>query len=279
MSNIRVCPINFFDAATLVESPAMEATMPATNAQLTARDKSARSTGAASVTQTIKGAWGGAARKINSFFIFRHNGQGGSVRLRLYPNDDYTGTPYDSTALALFTAITSDSYDWGIAATSPDSANDLLGADSPYSLFFTTFTAKSFQIDFTSGVRAYWDIGRIYLGKYLEAPTNPRYGMTVTENYNDIQTRTKGGSLRTRAGEKWRDLKVDMFYQTDATRALWRDLVSHVQLNRDVAIAVFPSVGGRQERDYVFNAQLQAPSSFAWSNPNFNEVTYTFTEV
>lgn len=276
MSNLRICPHNFFDDATLTESPAMETTLPATNAQLTARDKSARST--SSAAQTIKGAWGGEARKINSFFVFRHNGQGGTVQLKLYPNADWTGTPYDSTALDLFTAITSDSHDWGIAASSPDSANDLLGADAPYSLFFSTFTAKSFEIIFSSCDRAYWDIGRIFLGKYLEAPYNPR-SLTVTPANNDKQTRTLGGSLRARAGERWRDIRVDMFYETDATRALWRDLMTMIQQSGDVAISVFPGVGGRQERDHVFNMMLREPTAYEWTLANTNNAAYTFTEV
>lgn len=277
MANLRICPINFFDEATLTETPAMVTTMPATNAQLTARGDTARST--SSATQTIKGTWGGATRKIDSFFAFRHNGQGGLCQLLLYPNADWTGTPYDSTALALSTAITSSSYDWGTAAASPDSDNDLLLSDAPYSLFFTLFTAKSFSIVFSSCDRAYWDIGRVYLGKYLEAPYNPKYGMVVSEEYNDIQTRTKGGSLRTRAGEKWHDLKIDMFYANEATRALWRDLISKIQMNTDVAVSVFPGVGGRDERDHVFNMQLKSPTAFNWSNVNFNEASYNFTEV
>ena len=277
MNNIRVCPINFFDAATLVETPAMVTTLPATYAQLTARDKTARST--SSATQTIQGTWGGQTRKIDSFFIFRHNGQGGSIRLRLWANADYTGSVQDTGTVALSTAITSNSFDWGTNVSAPDSNNDLLLSDSPYSLFFTVFTAKSFTIDFTSCQRSYWDIGRIFLGKYVEAPYNPSAGLTMGEEYNDIQMRTKGGSLRTRAGEKWRTLKVDMFYATDATRAIWRDLISKIQMNGNVAISVFPGAGGRQERDHVFNAQLQAPTSFAMSLANTYAATYTFTEV
>lgn len=276
MSNLRLCPINFFDSAALVESPALESTMPATNAQLTARDKTARST--SSATQTIKGAWGGEARKINAFFLFRHNAQGGTVQLKLYPNDDYTGTAYDSTALAVGAAITTDSHDWGIAATAPDSAVDLLLADAPYFLFFSTFTAKSFEIIFASCDRSYWDVGRVFLGKYLEAPYNPE-GMAVTPANGDQQTRTKGGSLRSRVGERWRDLRLDMFYVDDDTRALWRDLITYIQQSGDVAISVYPGATGRQERDHVFNMVLKEPSAFASSLEAFTGATYTFTEV
>ncbi len=277
MSNIRITPINFYDQAILTESPALLTSAPATNAKLVSRSKTARST--SSAAQTIKGNWVGDARKINSFFMFRHNGQGGSIRFRLFPNSDWTGTAYDSGTVAIATAITSNSYDWGIAASAPDSVNDLLLAESPYSLFFSTFTAKSFQIDLSSCARSYWDICRIFLGNYLESTYPPKEGMTITEEYNDIQQRSKGGSLLTRAGEKWRTLKIDTFYLADADRALWRDLVSQIQLNADVAISVFPGEGGRQERDFVIDAQLQAPSAFAWFNASRNETTYTFSEV
>lgn len=277
MSNLRICPINFFDAATLTESPAMVSTMPATNAQLTDRGKTARST--SSATQTIKGTWGGEARIVNTFAMLRHNAQGGLVQVLLYPNSDWTGTPYDSTALTTGAAITSDSHDWGIAASAPDSANDLLLDEAPYYLNFSNFTAKSFEIVLASCDRSYWDIGRLWLGKYLEAPYNPNEGMSITPVTNDIQTRTKGGSVRVRAGEKWRDLRADMFYATDATRALWRDLVSYVQLSRPVLVNVFPGVGGRQERDYILEAFMKEGAPFTWSGPLFNEAVYTFTET
>lgn len=277
MSNLRICPHNFFDGATLTESPAMESTMPATNAQLTDRGKTARSTSSAG--QTIRFAWGGEARIINTFAMLRHNCQGGTVQLKLYPNDDWTGSAYDSGANAIATAITSDSHDWGIAASAPDSVNDLLLAEAPYYLNFSNFTAKSGELILASCDRSYWDIGRVWLGKYLEAPYNPKEGMSITPVTNDIQSRTKGGSVRARAGEKWRDLRVDMFYATDATRALWRDLVSYVQLSRPVLVNVFPGVGGRQERDYILEALMKEHASFVWSGPSYNEPVYTFTET
>lgn len=277
MSNLRICPINFFDSASLTESPALASTMPAANAQLTARDKVARSTSSAS--QTIKGAWGGEARIINTFAMLRHNAQGGLVQLLLYPNADWTGTPYDSTALTTGAAITSDSHDWGIAATSPDSVNDLLFSEAPYYLNFSNFTAKSFEIVLTSCDRSYWQVGRLWLGKYLEAPYNPKIGMVKAPANNDIQQRTKGGSVRARAGEKWRDLKIDMLTATDAQRALWTDLMSYVQLSRPVLVNVFPGVGGRQERDHIFEALVKDHAGIAWNGPFFNEATYNFTET
>ncbi len=275
-NNIRVCPINFFDLAILDESPALAATMPATNAQDVARYKTARSTSAAA--QTIKGTWGGFAYTMDSFFIFRHNGQGGSVRLRLYANSNYTGTMQDTGVLALPVAIDSG-LDFGTPATAPDSASDPLLSDAPYFLFFAAFTAKSFQIDFSACARSYWDFGRGFIGKYVEAAYNPKDGMGVEEAYGDIQTRTLDGSLGTRAGAKWHNLSIDMYRFTDAERAIWKDLISIIQMNADVAISLFPGMGGRQERDHVWNMQLQASSTSAWSGLNLTQAPYKFTEV
>lgn len=279
-NNMRICPYNFFDNATLVETPTMLTTMPSTNMQLTARDKTARSVGAASVTQTIQGTWAdGLARIIDSFFIFQHNCQGGSIRLRLFANANYTGTTQDTTTLAFPSPITSLGFDFGFPASSPDSSNDPLFASAPYSLFFSAFSAKSFQIDFTSGVRSYWDIGRIFLGKYVEAPFNPRYGLTITEANNDVQVRTKGASLRTRPGYDWREFKIDTFVLTVGDRALWRDLVKILKMSGNFAFSLYPNLGGRDERDHIANAQFIASSTFNKAFYSQTDLSYSFGEV
>lgn len=271
---------DFLRHATFVESPALQSSKPATNLVLTARDKTARTT--SNATQTIKFHWNGDAYKCNGLRIFRHNGQGTSVRIKLYPNVDYTGTAYDSTALAMSTAITSDSYDWGIPRTSPDSANDLLLADAPYFLDFTEFTAKSGELIFTGIARSYLDIGRAMVGKYLELPYGPGDGMTVTP------TVAPGGG-------RYRELTFDMVSRTDATRALMLDLIEQISYDpeqrrtrggslraygsEDVAITLFPAYGGRMERDHVINAALKAPVGHTLMPGLIARRSFTFVEV
>jgi hypothetical protein len=211
--------------------------------------------------------------------MFRGNFQGANVDLKLWANQDWTGSSQDTGALAAGSAITTNSYNWGLPVNSPDSANDLLLGIAPYSLFFTAFSAKSFTLTLSNCQRSYFDIDRIFLGKYLEAPYMPNEGMIMTYQNNDTLTRTKGGSARVRPGQKWRDLKIDTAYGDENSRPLWADLMANIQCNQDVALSVFPGVGGRQERDYVMNAFLQAPSAFTWANVNYNNATYTFTEA
>lgn len=269
MANLRICPINYFDEA---EASGI-GTIP--NAQLVARDAVARTSSPADVT--ISGHWNGNGRRLDSFFLFRHNGHGGKVRLQLFTNPDYTAQVYDSGTNEIYplTAIESE---WGISPLG-FASNDQLGPESPYSLFFTAATCSSFKITLTRCQGPYWELGRVFLGKYIEAPYNPEHGMSFGWQTTAKQKRSRGASLRTQGGGRWRELRADMHYESDADRALWRDMLGQIDLDEDVAISIFPGAGGRPERDHTFNAQLQQHSPFNWANPVFNESVITFTEV
>lgn len=276
----RAVPINAHDDATLTESPAMVSTRPSTNTQLVARDKTARSTSTA--TQRIQGTFGGDTRLVNAIFIFRDNAHGGKVRFLGYANSDFTGCVMDTGALDRFTAITSDGYQWGVGS-SAFNANDLLGNESPYWLFFTqALSLKSYEFVFSNAPAtiSYWEVGRFFVGKYLEAPYSPDYGMELSWKSNDSQQRTYGGSLYTTGrSAKWREVRIDMVYYSDAQRALWRDFLGQVTVRKDVAWALRPGVGGREERDTVLDAQFSDLAPFNWANVNQYRTVYTFVEV
>jgi hypothetical protein len=276
MSNNLRITVNAVDQAALSTSPAWSASLPITNAQLVARDSPARST--SNGDQVIEGHWYGNGRRIDSFFMFRHNGHGGKVLLQLFKNMDRTVEVYNSGVVEIYPLTSMDNAEFGFAPLG-FSTDDVLGPESPYSLFFTAVTAASFRITLTRCQNAYWEIGRIFLGKYREAPFNPKWGMSFGWQSTGKQVRTLGGSLRTWAGERYRELKADMTYIRDTDRAVWRDLLGQIDLSRDVAISIFPGYGGRAERDGVFNAQLQQHSPFTWPQFSMNEVVFEFTEV
>jgi hypothetical protein len=276
MSNLRVVPINFWDEATLsVTTGTILSTLPVTNTQLVARDAVARSSNNGDLV--IEGHWNGEARKVDSFFMFRHNGHGGKVKLQLFQNADRTGELYNSGAVEIYQLQGLD-VDWGWSPLGFGS-NDLLGLEAPYSLFHTAAVAASFKLTFTRCTQAYWEFGRFFMGKYVEAPYNPEHGMSFGWQSNTQQKRSRGASLRTSRGERWREMRADMHYESDADRAIWRDLLGQIDTAEDVAVSIFPGAGGRPERDHVFNAQLQQHSPFTWANPVFNESVITFTEV
>lgn len=277
MSNLRVTPINFWDQLGLLSStPSFPSATPLTFSQLVARDSVARSTLNGDVV--IEGHWNGNGRRVNSFFMFRHNCHGGKIRLQLYSDKNRTSaTVYDSGTVEIYPLTTIDS-EWGIAPLG-FASTDVLGPESPYYLYFADTTAVSFKITLSRCQGAYWEIGRFFMGKYLEAPYNPEHGMSFGWQTTGKQVRTLDASLRTRAGKRYRQLRADMFFETDTDRALWRDLLGQIDLQEDVAISILPGYGGRPERDGVFNAQLEAQAPFTWASPVFHEAVFNFAEV
>lgn len=276
MANLRITPANDIDAATLEAVPSLLTAKPVTNVQLTARGSVARSSSIAD--QVIRGHWNTNSRKPDSFFIFRHTGYGGKVRLQLWGNDNYTSQVYDSGTLQITDALpTLETFEWGEAPLGLR-MSDLLATEAAFYLYFTGVICASFTITFTECQNAYWEFGRIFLGKYYEAPFSPEQGMTFGPASNTEHQRSRGGSLRTLPGERWDVLKVNTAYATDATRAAWQDLYNRIT-NSDVAVSVFPGIGGRQERDHVKNMKLAEQTPFAWTNPTFQERTIELLEV
>lgn len=175
MSNLRVTPVNFWDQLGLLTStPALPAASPLTFSQLTARDSVARSSTNGDLV--IEGHWNGNGRRVNSFFMFRHNGHGGKLRLQYFSDMNRTTEIYNSGAVEIYTLTSIDS-EWGIAPLG-FASTDVLGPESPYSLYHTDVTALSFKITLTRCQGPYWEIGRFFMGKYIEAPYNPEHGMT-----------------------------------------------------------------------------------------------------
>lgn len=193
--------------------------------------------------------------------------------------DDGTFALYDSGWLEIYQLVSLGNMEWMGNAPAGFSTTDMLASESAFSLFFPATGATGFRLTFTRCQYHYWQFGRIYLGKYVEAPYNPRLGMEYGWMSNTEQTRTKGATLRTRAGGRWREVTVDMFYLTEAQRPVWRDLAAQMDLSNDIALSVFPGYGGRQERDFVFNAQMVQHNPFGWNNLTLNETKYQFTEL
>lgn len=275
MSNLRMTPQNDIDAAVLEAVPAMLTTMPVENIQLTARDRVTRSSSIAD--QVVRWHWNGNERKPDSFFIFRHTGYGGKVRLQLWANRDYTSQVYDSGTLTIVDTLpTLETFEYGEAPLGLR-MSDLLVTEAPFFLYFTGVRCASATATFSQCQAPYWEFGRMTLGKYYEAPYNPKYGMSFGPASNVSHQRSRGASLRTRPGERWNELKAEMMYLTDAQRALWLDLYNRIT-NVDVAVSVFPGVGGRQERDHVDNMKLVEHQS-RWSAYSFTERTLQFLGV
>jgi hypothetical protein len=273
MSNLRIVPQNFIadDDSVIEASPAMEVMLPETNIQLIERSAVARSTSLAD--QVIRGHHKSNARTADSFFMFNQKGYGGSFRLQLWQFPDWSTSVYDSGTLPIGAAlVTPESMNYNPLGIPSD---DLLAMEAPVSLFFPAVGYAAWTLTLTGCKHLYWELGTVFLGKYLEAPYNPDEGMQFGWQSNTEHERSRGGSLGTIPGERWAELTADMFLASEADRAAWRDVLARIDY-RPFAMSVFPGVGGRQERDYVALMKNVTHSPFAWRNTNINETTFKF---
>lgn len=192
--------------------------------------------------------------------------------------DDGTYAIYDSGWLEVYQLVSLGNMEWMGNAPLGFSTTDMLASESAFCLYHPATGITGFRLTFTRCQYHYWQFGRIFIGKYVEAPYNPKLGMNYGWVSSTVQTRTKGATLRTNPGERWRELKVDMFYLDETQRPIWRDLAGQISLEKDVAVSVFPGYGGRKERDFVFNAQMSQHNPFGWTGQTMNETSYQFTE-
>lgn len=260
---LRLSPINFVDDAVLAVSPSAVSTLPVANLQLTARDRVWRS--ASLATQVISGHWNGAGRKPNCLGLFRHNGHGGKIRLQLYQDAALVTQVYDSGDLNLFDVVPLGSFDWGVDPLGLGSS-DPLGGESPYTLFFTATSCAGFKVTlsgFGGSGSPYWQAGRLWLGKYFEFTYNAQdAGLAPMEATQAV--RTRGGSLRANAGERWHELELNFAFIAEADRPVILDMMKQAGLARDVLASVFPSATDRSRRDYTLNGRLASLDAIRW---------------
>lgn len=242
MSNLRIGFINLADLATLTVSPALGSNTPAYFLQNDARGLIAQATSTAS--QDITGTWGGTAYTISQFTLWRHNlVYSDTIRLILYPNADWTGTPvYDSTALAAYSSGLFTNWGWAFT-----------------NRYFTPAAAvKSFKITIAASATAL-QASRLGLFAYIEAPINPQEGFTIGPDTNAKQSRSESGSLRTIAKADWRAAQFEMQVHTEAYRAIWAEVSRYCGITKSFVASAYPGDGAEIERDHTIFGKFDKP--------------------
>lgn len=259
MSNLRLAIVNHWDTGTLAASSSVS-TLPVENTRLTARGSPWRSTSTSAQYQTLVRSANVAA---NMAAIFGHNLAGGTARLRLYSDAAMTTTVYDSTALAVPAQASGSAganYGLGGSASTAQAADDLLGNNQAFRIYFTAIAFRAARWDLTGGALAssYLQTGHTWLAMAHEAEFNPAVGMQISYPSNTQTSRTRGGSLLTNVGETWRRLEMNMAYVV-ADRPFWDDVARYSQTALPVYAAMFPGDSDtRLDRDYTFDGQFVA---------------------
>lgn len=213
----------------------MTAAGPVTFLQSDARGDICQATSTAS--QDIKLTWGGTAYTISQLTLWRHNlVYSDTVRPIFYPNLDWTGTPlYDPGASAAYASTLFDDWGWGYT-----------------NRYFTPVAGVKSAIIRIAASAAAFECARLFLGPYTEAPIQPQEGAQDGQETNAKQSRSESGSLRTIAKADWRTASFEMMVQTEADRAIWREISRYCLLDKSFVACFYPGVGGTQERDHTW---------------------------
>lgn len=243
MSNLRIGYLNYADAATITADPVATTTGPVTYLQSDARGDIFLASSTAS--QDIKITWGGTAYTVSQLTLWRHNlVYSDTVRLILYPNANWTGTPlYDPGASAAYVPGLFDNWGWGFT-----------------NRYFTPIASVKSAIIRVAASAAAFQCARLYLGPYTEAPINPAEGFQLTPASNARQNRSEGASLRSIPKGKWREATFDMMVGAEAYRAAWYEIGRYCDVDKSFVASLYPEAAGTSERDHtIFGKFEKAP--------------------
>jgi hypothetical protein len=274
-------PPNFFDEASIGVFPVELASLPVANLQSPIRDRVWRSPNLNS--QVILGTWLGNARPISAWGIWPGNLVGAQIRVQLYALPTFATQVYDSGVLDVMTysgvgygSFAYGAQPWGIDFT------DRTFRLAPLVKYFSEVAASSFSITITSagGMDTnYFEARRIWFSKSIDAPFNARYGAAPAWASSSGQQRSIGGALRRRAGARWRNLKFETMFATEADRATWSDLQYLCDPAVELVLSLFPGdSSARRERDFTAMGSLEVINPMVFENFSVNTAQFQLTE-
>lgn len=280
----RIVPVNDFDDAVLTVTPSAFSTLPATNLQSNVRDRLWRSPNLDQQVLTFN--WAGNVRRVSHFSMWPSAQAssliGATVRLELFSDlamatgvldqtwdfFTFTGAAWGVDAWGVFR--------WGVAD------DDRTARLAPLSKWFSAVNASAGRITVANGGAVdtpYFEARRIVLGEYQEAPYNALVGAAPQWKSNSEHQRTIGGSLRRLRRAKWRELRFETVFSTDADRAKWSDIVYACDPGQEAVISLFPGdASERDERDFTVLGSLEALNPFVFENYQFHRLQLAFTE-
>lgn len=283
LPNLRIVSLNAHDYATLTTSQSPQPGFPVTNTQNTDRDAVWRGSGI--IQQYIRGVFNDNDGFMMNFFgLFRHRCHGGTVRLKLYNQPDWTGLVYDSEEQETVNLTTLGNFSWGTDGLGI--VHDPFFDEAPFWHYVyqnspntnLSVGAKSYEITFrdthvqTSADN--WEVGRVWLGEYKEVRINPNYGTALTFADNTQRSRTRGGSLRSNEGAYWRGAVIDLAWILEEDRADWVDICRRAKTAKDVVVAILPEdPDQRLDRDHIINGK------FVSLDPMGRQVSYLTKRV
>lgn len=259
MAYLRLVPRNFHDESFLIASSTVSG-FDASNTQNSIRQKVWRSVDTADAT--IEGAFlDNLSRYIDFFGMFLHQCHGGKIQLELFSDTGWTTSVYNSGAVNVINIVPTDGIDWGIDPFGTGRIDPFIEA-APYWLWHTATACKSYRISLSNHSLTYghnyWQVSRFFLGRSFELFRQPEFGASLGIKDLTDRNRSRGASLRTNIGERWRTMEMNLGAMEESERAGWIDTFKYCGTGRDFVVSLFPQEGTRLERDHILNAKFAA---------------------
>lgn len=272
-NKIRFTLHNQADLVTNLAATTEETTLPAVNMQLTPRSKIWRST--AGTVQSITGTLA-SAQNITTITVGRHNlTQNSTVEIWLYSgvqsgqlaNDSIT----ISAAEAYESASTLEYQDLrNITWYSEDANNDKVDVTG----------VNSFRVDITGSGMSYIDVGRLFVGDFIEPTYNISYGHALSYEEQTKQYRTASGTLRSDVALPYKRFNFNINTISEADRAILMEAFADVGKRRDFYMSIYHDPNTEVKSiDYSGIVKLSKIPKYTEIQCSWYKSKYTMDEV
>lgn len=269
---IRFTMHNYADLATLTASSEQGELLIA-NTQRIPRSKIWRSTSGAA--QTITGNLNGV-QTISTITVGRHNlTEGSTFEIWLY-----SGQQSGELANASHTITAAEAYETASVLEYQDLRNITWYSETAEHAKDPIAGVNSFKITLTGSGMSYVDVGRLFVGDFLEPTYNLSYGHNMSYAEKTKQFRTASGTLRSDMALPYKKFDFSLNTINEADRILMMEAFADVGKRNDFFVSAFPDAAGDEKtRDYSAIMKLNKIPRFTEFQSSWYKAKYSMEEV
>lgn len=274
--NLRILVRNIADSATLIESPALLASLPGTNLQrMTERERTARTTGLSSQSLILQ--WD-ADQAANCLALTRHNlSTSATLRRRTAPSGSPTSYNDDGTALSAFSTSGLDT-DIDVY-TEADFA--CLRNSVQYFSLRTDIRELLLDIADASNPDGYMEAHRLWFGKYKTVTYDPPFGGAELQFVDgSTQERADDMTMLIDKRPKYRKLSINLQFITDSDDLAWLLAAArYLGKDKECFVSLYPGEGGVKEMYNQMACRLVDSPTFNPWQVGLHKNSMTFEET
>ena len=141
---------------------------------------------------------------------------------------------------------------------------------------------RGFKIDIykAGGVVSYFEVGRLFVGNYIQPTYNIGYGHSLTWEETTKQYRTDAGSLRSDISLPFRKFEFSLGTITEADRISLQQELRSAGLRKDIFVSLFPEDASNDKKiDYSGIVKMTRVPKFTEFAQDYYKAKYTMEEV